>query len=87
MKLICKDLADLKKALDRKNGVIDRPCCFCNKMLSGCLRDDEAPICDDCVDKVCKTCGGTGSYYEDVAGDGGSRMEIPCDCCENDEEE
>lgn len=30
---------------------------------------------------LCKFCGGQGSYYEDVVGDGGSRMEIPCDEC------
>lgn len=28
----------------------------------------------------CKICNGLGGYYEDVAGDGGSRMFIPCDC-------
>lgn len=35
---------------------------------------------------TCKSCKNTGSYMEDVAGDGGSRMEQPCDCiiCEDD---
>ena len=32
-------------------------------------------------ENLCKFCGGNGSYYEDVVGDGGSRMEIPCDEC------
>lgn len=31
----------------------------------------------------CKTCKGEGSYYEDVAGDGGSRMLMHCDDCED----
>lgn len=30
---------------------------------------------------TCKTCKGEGSYYEDVAGDGGSRMLQICDDC------
>ena len=29
----------------------------------------------------CKYCNGNGSYYEDVAGDGGSRMMMHCDEC------
>jgi NTP pyrophosphatase (non-canonical NTP hydrolase) len=28
----------------------------------------------------CETCHGEGGYYEDVAGDGGSKMYIHCDC-------
>lgn len=28
----------------------------------------------------CKSCGNTGTYLEDVCGDGGSRLEQPCDC-------
>ena len=28
----------------------------------------------------CKLCHGEGTYYEDVAGDGGSRMQFDCDC-------
>lgn len=31
----------------------------------------------------CKTCKGEGGYYEDVAGDGGSRQWIGCDCSEH----
>jgi len=29
----------------------------------------------------CRTCQGQGTYYEDVVGDGGSRMEMACDDC------
>lgn len=35
---------------------------------------------------ICKYCGNTGSYMEDVAGDGGSRLEQPCDCVICDED-
>lgn len=31
----------------------------------------------------CKTCHGEGGYYEDVAGDGGSRMYFDCECAVN----
>lgn len=34
------------------------------------------------VDSVCNTCDGDGCYYEDVAGDGGSKMIQPCPDCE-----
>jgi len=34
---------------------------------------------------TCKYCGGEGQYYEDVAGDGGSKMCIPCDECYHEE--
>lgn len=35
---------------------------------------------------TCKYCENTGQYYEDVAGDGGSRMLQPCDCdCVNED--
>lgn len=29
---------------------------------------------------ICSVCNDEGSYYEDVAGDGGSRMQVPCEC-------
>lgn len=32
-------------------------------------------------DKTCKTCKGYGGYYEDVAGDGGSKMYFECEDC------
>ena len=38
-------------------------------------------------EEVCKTCNGEGYYYEDVVGDGGSRMQIYCDDCNIDEED
>lgn len=81
MKTICNDLADLKKALYKKNGLVSRPCAHCETILDGCLPDDEPPVCQSCAESLCKTCNGYGSYFEDVAGDGGSRMEIPCDDC------
>lgn len=31
-------------------------------------------------DPDCRYCHGEGSFFEDVAGDGGSRMQQPCDC-------
>ena len=34
---------------------------------------------------VCKTCKNEGSYYEDVAGDGGSKMLITCEDCYNEQ--
>ena len=40
------------------------------------------PICDEFYQTICKTCSGAGGYYEDVAGDGGSRMFMPCEDCE-----
>lgn len=36
---------------------------------------------------TCKTCSGDGYYYEDVAGDGGSRMKIGCDDCYHEDTE
>lgn len=40
--------------------------------------DPEAPECSICND--------TGSYWEDVAGDGGSRMQVLCECQPIDDE-
>lgn len=34
-------------------------------------------------DPDCRSCHGEGGYYEDVAGDGGSRMLVACDCCQS----
>lgn len=55
---------------------------------------DDQNICIDCYNQLqeeaadgCDTCGGDGGYYEDVAGDGGSRMFVPCDDCFEDLEE
>ena len=36
---------------------------------------------------LCRTCLGDGYYSEDVAGDGGSRMNIPCDDCYHEDTE
>ena len=76
------DLADLKKAMEEKKGLVTRPCVQCSKELTGCDPNEDAPIFDECYQTVCKTCGGAGGYYEDVAGDGGSRMFMPCEDCD-----
>lgn len=36
-------------------------------------------------DPDCRACRGGGSYYEDVAGDGGSRMQVHCECWEGED--
>lgn len=30
--------------------------------------------------EICSVCHDEGTYWEDVAGDGGSRMQVACDC-------
>ncbi len=63
--------SDVQKMFDAKDRARD------NEIARQIERERE-PV--EVADPNCRVCHGEGSYYEDVAGDGGPRMQVACDC-------